>query len=483
MKKSVFQKLVIWIFAIWSMFLVVLNLLGIADRLSKPLLSWVIGLSLFAGSVLFCLLGSFLLFKIKRKWVQAILIFMLAFGIRIGAWFLFSPEQFSDYKTFFRAASFLYEGDLAFLSGHYWQTWSYQLGFPWLMAKLCGLFGTMSVTLCVLIGSVASAACSVLVFLIVDRFASGKPALAAGLFWCVMLFSVNLSLLVTNQNLSMLFLLLALLILSGYEADWRRAVFVGLLLTAANFIRTDVVIYPAAILVGGVLSLRRKEKRLSDGHNRVFFCALLCTVIYFAAGKVLDLAFTTLNPAGLGNHFPLYKFAVGLNQESFGEYSQVLDAALFSDPACIADPAYRDTLTKELIGQELSAGVVPLVRLMLHKCRSLWCGAGYSFDLLHSALESGSLNIGPFSLYPSFFNYGLQICEVLQRTVLLAAGAAAALQERKKPDGSARITWMLAVLAFSAVSLVIEVQYRYSFIVMPVYCFLLAEAGRKEKII
>ncbi len=481
MKKTLLQKLVLWIFAIWSAFLVILNALGLFHQLSASLRCWMLGIGLFLASAIFCMLGAILLAKLKKKWLRALCIFALAFLIRYIAWRIFLPKAFSDFDTFARVTKFLFDGDYAFLDGDYWQLWSYQLGFPWFVAQICRLVGFHSDTFCLMLNMAASAACAAVLYLIADRFSPGKPAIVVGLAFSSLVLSISLGTIFTNQNISMLFVLLALLVLAKNTNDWKAAILAGLLLAAANFIRTDIVVFPAAILVGGLLQCRKKPFSLSTCFHSPLFSAILCAAVFFCTGKLLDLAFTTINAGGLGNHCPLYKFAVGLNQESGGIYSQKIANMLFSNPAYIENPALRDAAAKQLIEQELSVGLRPLLGLMLKKCSTLWEASCYNFSMLHSCIEAGGFWLDKFSTKADSLSAVFRICEILQRMVLFAGGTFAAIRHRGKKDGQSQIMWMLAVLAFGAISLVIEVQYRYSFLAMPVYCLLLSEAFKREE--
>jgi len=480
MKKTILQKLVLWIFAIWSAFLVLLNALGLFHPLSASLRCWMLGIGLFLASVVFCILGAVLIAKLRKKWLRALCIFALAFLIRYIAWRIFSPKAFSDFDTFARVTKFLFDGDYAFLDGYYWQLWSYQLGFPWFMAQICRLLGFHSDTFCLMLNMAAASACAAVLYLIAERFSPGKPAIVAGLAFSSLVLSISLGTIFTNQNISMLFLLLALLVLSRNANDWKGAILAGLLLAGANFIRTDIVVFPAAIVVGSLLQCRKKPSSLSSCVHHPLFSAIICVAVFFCTGKLLDFAFTAINAGGLGNHCPLYKFAVGLNQESGGRYSQEIANMLFSNPAYIENPALRDAAAKQMIVQELSVGFRPLLELMLKKCSTLWEASRYNFSMLHSCIEAGFFLFGKFSAKSESICAVFRICEILQRMGLLGSGAFAAIRHRGKKDGQPQLMWMLAVLAFGAVSLVIEVQYRYSFLAMPVYCLLLSEAFKKE---
>ena len=485
LKQTLLQKLLSGIFLFWCAFLALLNLWGLVTDARQSAGIWVLAVG---GSLLACALviGLSLLYaKLPRAWMQAAAVFLTVLCILRLAIRLFAPEQFSDFQTFYWATSDWMRRKEIFSSNYYFQIWSYQLGFPWLMSLICRLFPVYSVDLCLWIGAVCSAGNAVLLWHMGKKLTDGRGGCFAALTYCILTCTVSLSTVVTNQNLSMLFVLAGLDLLMTDETDIRRALGAGLLLALGNLARSDVIIYPAALLAAALVCIRPGELRLPKSRSRrVLLSCLSCAALYFLAGKGLDAAFRTVNPGGIGNHFPLYKFAVGLCQETQGRYSPRLAELLFSNPDCIADPALRDEMTKKIISESLSVGPGKLLSLMLQKCRSLWCAEGCDFEMCHSFTPDRGLSLGFVSFSGYTVSNALRHYDMLLRTGLFGLGAVSAHRQLRSGSSFTECIAMPAILAFSAISLVIEVQYRYSFVVMPMFCLLagseLQKLSKKE---
>lgn len=482
MKKNILQRLICWIFAIWCVFLALLNLLQLVTAADTPVFVTLLALVCAAAVLAMCFLLGALLEKSPR-WVAPPAVFLLALAVKALVIIFAGSEQYSDYLTFYRAASFISSGQTNFVRENpYWGIWSYQFGFPWLLSLFCRLFHTSSVTFCLAVNTAFSAGCSALLYAIIRRSASCRAAVFASLMFTLLPISLTLSAVLTNQQLSLFFVLLALLTLDTDTPDWKRGVLAGILLGIANIARADVIIVPLAVFVAGLLLLNRKTLRLQpDGNQREVLAALLCMAVYYAFGKLIELPLRQLQPYGLQNHFPLYKFAVGLNAVSGGRYSEALNLQLIENPAYIADTLLRDADTKQLILQELSVEPVRLLRLLLQKCRYAWSCYGHRYELFHAYDSGAYVSLGALRLPVFTMERLLMQMDSLMRMALFGANAAAGVRlARRNGRDWLLLICVLCVLAFSAVSLVIEVQYRYAYLVMPMFCMVLCRAGKRE---
>lgn len=477
MKQTVLQRLAAWIFGVWCFVLAGISLLEFFTRANATLslrLCALLAALLAAG---LCVLFACLLGRLKNAWAISGAVFALALAAQLIVALVLAPPLFSDYKTFYQAAASLYRGETGFVQNFYWKIWAYQFGFPWLLSLVCRVFGSDSVRFCLAVNAVSSAGCSALVTALALRL--GKPARAAlaGLVFTALPITLDLSAVLTNQQIGLFFILAALLVLSGEKIGWKQGLLAGVFLAVSKVARADIVVFLLAILAAAVLLLTKSTVRLRpEGQQKKVLAALLCVAVCFAGSWAVSegLQKSGLQPAGLSNNFPLYKFAVGLGEHAGGRFDEKIAADLFVNPAYVADPALRDEATKQLIREELAVGPGRLLRLMAKKCAYLWTSHGYSFNVLNGLKQDDRLRIGPASISVCAADKLLCLYDALFRAALYAAAGWAAIRlARREKSSFVLLVCMLAVLALGAVSLLIEVQYRYAYLVMPVFCLML----------
>ena len=114
MKKNILQRLICWIFAIWCVFLALLNLLQLVTAADTPVFVTLLALVCAAAVLVMCFLLGALLEKSPR-WVAPLAVFLLALAVKALVIIFAGSEQYSDYLTFYRAASFISSGQTNFV--------------------------------------------------------------------------------------------------------------------------------------------------------------------------------------------------------------------------------------------------------------------------------------------------------------------------------------------------------------------------------
>jgi hypothetical protein len=478
MKQTVLQRLAAWIFGAWCFVLAGISLLEFFTRANATLslrLCALLAALLAAG---LCVLFACLLGRLKNAWAISGAVFALALAAQLIIALGFAPAPFSDYRLFYETAAKLYAGNTDFVRrDFYWGLWSYQFGFPWLLSLICRVFRCDTVHFCFAVNAVFSAGCSALVTALALRLGKPTRAALAGLVFTALPITLDLAAVLTNQQIGLFFILAALLVLSSEKIGWKQGLLAGVFLAVSKVARADIVVFLLAILAAAVLLLTKSTVRLRpEGQQKKVLAALLCVAVCFAGGWAVSkgLQMSGLQPYGLKNDFPLYKFAVGLNEESGGRYSEKITKQLILDPALLADRVQRDEAARQLIREELAVGPGRLLRLMAKKCAYLWTSHGYSFNVLYGLKQDDRLRIGPASISVCAADKLLCLYDALFRAALYAAAGWAAFRlARREKSSFVLLVCMLAVLALGAVSLLIEVQYRYAYLVMPVFCLLL----------
>ncbi|MBR4149996.1 MAG: glycosyltransferase family 39 protein [Firmicutes bacterium] len=461
LRQPLLHKICIYMFATWCAALAALN--AVKFFLETPAFY----VSLFAvfitaGSALVCLLLSKPLAKLKA-WQLVCILFAFSLALKLSAVFLIAPEDFSDFWTFRVGAASIARGDVSFVERlDYYKIWAYQFGFEWMMSPFFKLFGQQGHMFGLILNSVFAAGCTPLVFANGERFLSRRNAVFAALLFTVLPITVDLSSVFTNQQVSAFFNLLAVFVLIRKPGAVSGAL-AGLCFCLAKIARPDEIVYVAAVSVAVILLMRTRRG----------FLSLACMLVsYFAFFKLAELAVSPLQPYGLGNGYPLYKFVVGFNEASYGTYSAEISKATFENEAFIADHVLRDAETKRMIGEELSIGPLRLLRLFGYKTAIQWTGLWHRYEILHDIAEAGQFSLIGRSVTAEVLQKTFAQWDNFSRALLMgAASAGGFIAARRKEIHLGLSVFMLAFMAFSAVALLVEVQYRYSYFVFPALCF------------
>lgn len=395
-----------------------------------------------------------------------VLLFCLRLFLALGVVLLIGAQPVQDFKTMVQAAGQLAQGSREYLNDPYFYNWAYQTGFVAYEALVLRLFGQGTLPLQVM-NALWMSGTGVLVYLIAKRFLSERTAMAASVFYALYPAPYFLAAVLTNQHIAVFFYYLAIWLLVRKDTlSFPRAALAGLCIAVGNVMRPlGAVVILALLCWGGVRLLQQGRPLLRESG------ALLLTLcVYFAAGWSFSklVAVSGLNPQGLVNNLPLWKFLLGLNPASGGAWNQADYDTYYFLPA-----AQQEAAMKSAILERISSGPGALLKLLWQKTRTLWAS--------------------PEDLYWGFGHLdqqalicGLPVAKLLQalkyadRGVFLLAAALAlpGLYSSFRQRGERKLTLLLSFLlcGYFAVHLIIEVQSRYRYFLMPCL-FLLAGAG------
>jgi len=347
----------------------------------------------------------------------------------------------SDFELLYSAAQEVAGGNPGALSGEYFELWGYQKPFVYYEALVIALGG--GTTALGLLNAAWGALTAWLVFATARRFAPDGAAFAAALLYALSPGAIMLTPVATNQCVSLALILLGVyLAVSG--SGWRRAALAGCALAAGNLMRPEGIIAVGGLAVAAVLALARGE----DWRALLRDLAALL-LAYFA----LQLAVGLLVPGGIGNAAPEWKFVLGLDTASGGRYSDANAWILELESAGERRAAALDAIRASLSDAGGAGGVLGF---FAGKAASFW--GGYADSWL--GVEHAS-------------DYFMRLAE---RATFIAMCALAAVGSLKRRSGAAHAAVKAAVAINFAAYLLIEVQSRYRYFVLPFLC-ILAAAG------
>lgn len=373
-----------------------------------------------------------------------------------------------DFKTMYEAACRLAQGSREYLNDTYFFNWAYQTGFVAYEALVIRIFGQSLLPL-KLCNAMWMAGTGLLVYEIGKCFLSQRVAMVASLFYALYPAPYFLASVLTNQHIATFFYYLAIwLLLRQKKLTWQHAVAAGLSLAIGNVLRPLGSVLVLAILCwGAVRFLKQGKDYLQEGT-----AVLLCAAVYFAAGWLFShlVIWTGLNPEGLKNNLSVWKFVVGFNAESGGVWNKA-DYAYYQLP-------HEEAVTamEQLVAERLRQSPSSWGNLLWEKIRVLWGSCeDLNWALSHwdKARVLAGHSIESWMKVVKYAERGVFLCA----SVLTLPGIFGYL--RKKESGRIPLLLLFVFCGYFAVHLLIEVQARYRYFLMPCL-FLLAGAGLQQ---
>jgi len=410
-------------------------------------------------------------------WAYYAALFVLAYGLR-AVWLTFVKRPpYSDYELFYWVTNQIaLSPDPNYLQGVYFQTWAYQAGFPAFMSPLAHLFPAQAYPL--LYANMVFEAGSVLcIFHLLRGFCKRNTAFVFACVYLLIPFPYMLVPVYTNQLSAMFFLLLGVcLLFPPKPAGIVRCCLAGLAFAMSNMLRAEGVLVLGAMcaLIVFRLLCRSKTQPVTQRARQALPLAACCAV-YLTVGMLLSSAFvwTGLNPHGLTNAYPLYKFAVGLHESNDGQYTKAdADRLMGMNSDLPAD--VRDAETLRIIRDRLSIGPQRLLVLFSAKIDVMWTERDRSYPAFMAMPDDEVVAFPVVALRTETIRNGVALMQSLWNILLFLLAGFLAVRLVRKAEVAAPITFLYAMSGIIlAVFLLIEAQKRYAYILLP-FLFLLA---------
>lgn len=428
-------------------------------RLSAGLLPVVLAGLLLGGFVLF-MCTKFL--RPFRSFAAALFLVRFALALFFILWLNSQPVQ--DFNTMYSAARQLAQGSRAYLDNIYFFNWAYQSAFVAYEAFVIALFGDSLIPL-QLLNAVWLAGTNVLVYLIAKRFLPERAAMTAGVLYAVYPAPLFLAGVLTNQHLSVFLLYSSVYLLLGKELTPRRALGAGAILALGNAMRPIGVI----LLLAAVIWLLIRAAHQADWKQVLHGAAVAFGFFTIGAALSALIVANGINPQGLSNNQPMWKFVVGLNQDSNGCWNRADYETYLSLPTQEADEAMT-----EAVKERLSVGPVKLAGLAWRKSAVMWAGnEDLYWGFGHLDQDDAALT---FPVTLSWNSMQLLLGSIDKGIYLLAFALTLVglIARLRKPERCGRsLPLVLLLCGYYGVHLIVEVQSRYRYFLMPCI-FLLA---------
>ena len=274
-------------------------------------------------------------------------------------------------------------------------------------------------------------------------------------------FYLFLNTVLVNSHLATLLMYLGILFLIKKEKSFKDYVIAGLLIALGNIIRPEGIIVVLTLLVYEFF-LFDKSKLLN---TLVRISSFL--IIYFSIGFISSFLVikSGVNPSGLENKDPLWKFILGFNYETCGYYND-------DDSKYQVDRETEINIIKERALGDLSR----TGSLMLCKIDHFWLESG--LELETGSFNDKSMNVFGINIkFSDISNEAMSFNKDINIFILFMF-LLGIVVNRKKISNEVLFLLIMTIITFF-VFLFIEIQPRYMYFIH-VSLFILASLGIKS---
>ncbi|MBO9607312.1 MAG: glycosyltransferase family 39 protein [Paenibacillaceae bacterium] len=426
-------------------------------------------------AALFAAAAAVLLLRRLPRAAYAAVLLALTASLRV-AWVLAVDTQpVSDFLDMYNAAVQAAHGDLSFGHNEYFSRWVYQLGFTLAQAAVIALFGDGLLPL-KLLNVLLQVATGWIVYRTAAQLFGEFAGRAAGLLYAVYVPLIVMGSVLTNQHLSTF--LFALGCHAAARRLWRSpagAVAIATCIGCGAIVRPLGGFFLALVLLYA-LACEWKD-RFGGRPWRSLGKLAAIAVIYFAFQQLAGLALvgSGISDYTLANREPYWKFMVGMNPATDGGWSREDEQYVAAYP--IGEARNRAELA---LFRERASDARQVAALVGRKWTAMWGheDAAAIWGLWGVEKPGLAKQISQIERieYMAFCLFGAAGCAAMAFARRRAGEAPASPATAKSSAALAPALPLLLVLVYAVLHLVIEVQTRYRFDIMP-WMLVLAGAG------
>lgn len=415
------------------------------------------------------ILGCWLIMRTKASPARVLWeITFLSLAVRVFLVATIPTKPDSDFFVMYEAArsaavgNFSWTHDQKAYGGYFYQ-YGYQIPFVLYEAVILWLF--RSILALKLFNVLFMVGANYLLYRIGKLYLAETAALCVAFLYAILPDTLFYTTVLTNQHISLFFLLMGVLLLLRAERWW-DFVLAGVSLTASDLMRPESVVILTAYLCCGALRCIQSPNLTTL--KRVALSLVPVLVCYWLIKSLAEglLVWTDIAPYGIQNRVPEWKFILGLgNVEGHGTWNADLEH-IFN-----MDSAGRRTVTAELILNLLRRPIAEILDFFIGKLRVFWSNHE-SFYWAFNGTDPNLLILPGLEL-PLFSVANLEWCGAgMQMLVyLLALPTPLLLWKDGKRHGEV-LFFVAVVCVVICVFLLIEIQPRYRLFVDPFWLLL-----------
>lgn len=355
-----------------------------------------------------CILLYYLIRKINIKH-YSIFLFIIALLIRLISIIYLKVEVTDDFKMMLEASKSLVKGDLLFTNLWYFKTFSYQLGHVLYQALLLKIVN--QVFFLKLINSLVTSLSIVFIYKITKKLFKEETARVVSFAYLFYLYPIYLNSVLTNQFIPALIYLLVIYLIFNKENNIKLYIIIGLLLSIANFLRTESIVFILGIIIYNLITITKKNYK-----NNLKYTSML-VITYLVVNTIISsLVYISPIKTKLVNNSPYWKFYCGLSDKHNGLYNEE-DQTVF----------FNSNNQKELLIDRIKEENIKIPILILKKEVILWTQTNYGLRIKSNINDlvlkwnQGYLNIIIILFVISLFpNKNLKIKKLLLLKIIIA---------------------------------------------------------------
>ena len=309
-----------------------------------------------------CILLYYLIRKINIKH-YSIFLFIIALLIRLTSIIYLKVEVTDDFKMMLEASKSLVKGDLLFTNLWYFKTFSYQLGHVLYQALLLKIVN--KVFFLKLINSLVTSLSIVFIYKITKKLFKEETARVISFAYLFYLYPIYLNSVLTNQLIPALIYLLVIYLIINKENNIKLYIIIGLLLSIANFLRTESIVFILGIIIYNLITITKKNYK-----NILKYTSML-VITYLVVNTIISsLVYISPIKTKLVNNSPYWKFYCGLSDKHNGLYNEE-DQTVF----------FNSNNKKELLIDRIKEENIKIPILILKKEVILWTQTNYDLRI------------------------------------------------------------------------------------------------------
>ena len=391
----------------------------------------------------------FISYKIKIP-KFAFSLFIVAFMLRLIVVFIFKTPIQSDYAVMYNMANDIIDGNWNVIAeSEYMNRWGYQMGYTMVMYIL--MLIVKGPLLIKIVNCLFSAGIVLFIYLIAKELTREKVARIVSCCYMFFPFPLLFNTVLSNQHISSFMFLLAIWILISKNTNKMneklKFTLIGVSLAIGNIIRPEAIVIITSIIIF-ILLIHKKGMLKRDLANLG-----IMLIVYFGITTMVSLAFQYggISTNGLRNTEPLYKFAVGFNQERMGDYNKTLGKEFFN---------LTESEKKNLIYDYTVGSAHKLARLFIYKLQHFWVTSDVGWSL--SYLDNKSINILGYEISANVLVKLIDNINQLFMYVFVLLSILAIWINRKRM-GEQQFLLIIILLVYTGVYLLIECTPRYAY--------------------
>lgn len=436
------------------------------EKLSKLLtyvgiviLSLMLLLYLFTNNIILLLLAGLISIFISTRKIKhfGIILFAVSFIIRLIFIIVADFPQVYDFKTLLDASEMFAKGDYSFNSWFHFATWGYQTAFVIYQGVLLKIFH--SIFILKLLNVIYSSILVLIVYKLGLKISKNEvSSRIISLLYMIFPFYLFLNSVLLNSHLATLLSYLGIFFIIKENTKYKDYLIGSILIALGNIIRPEGIIIVLTLIIFKIITLKKENIK------KIIISLLIFLSSYFIIcnGSSFLVKASNINPSGLQNKDPLWKFLLGFNYDTCGYYTD--DDAVYQ--------INKETEIKEIKRRALE-NIPRTGKLMVCKVDRFWLSSGLENEM--GSFNDKTFNIMGINIKFSMIkNLAINLNKGIN-IVVLALMLLGLIVNRKSIKNETLFLLIMILITFG-VYLFIEIQPRYLYFIH-ISVFALASLG------